>query len=290
MTLSFPSSGNLLLPMTAPRRALAGLPHLLRAPRHNSGFGALPPRIPNPVSRFPRRGLGVGSAAGVEAGAVITSVAAATGPAAPIVAAVGTLVSLISSFIGGGCGQACIASAQAEQVYEVACMDLTAVAKLGMLSSNDYLTGVQNFISGGNAHLQQLQQQGDARAADGLKNFDNATSGDAAFAATLPATAPTPLDLAQAQAAFISPGASGWYSQSVTPGNQLALAYLQALQTAQASQTSSVGIDATTGTISLPGISISPSTGTVAVLGSTFSFTEILIFGGLAWAAWKVVG
>jgi hypothetical protein len=76
----------------------------------------------------------------------------------------------------------------------------------------------------------------------------------------------------------------------VTPGNQLALAYLQALQTAQASQTSSVGIDATTGTISLPGISISPSTGTVAVLGSTFSFTEILIFGGLAWAAWKVVG
>lgn len=238
------SSGGLHSPM-APNAGLAGTAYL-RPPRGK-------------LTRFPRRGMGAGSQTGE---AAVATAGAAAGVALPLIGATAAipfvgpiiaLASLIFGFIGGGCGNACIESSQAEQIYEVAAEDLAAVAKLGMIGQADFSAGIQAIIQGGQQHLETLQQQGDASAASGLTNFNKATSTYSSFAATLPATAPNALNLTTAQAAFIQPGASGWYAASVTSGNQLALTYLQSLPAGGSS-----------------------ASGSVDVLGTTFSTTTLL--------------
>jgi hypothetical protein len=178
----------------------------------------------------------------------------------------GALMSLISGFISGGCGQACVQSSKAEQIYEIAGQDLHYVAfKLGMLGQNEFLTGIENFIQAGISHLQSLQQQGDTKAADGITNLQKSMAGNVNEASKLPAAASTPLDLAQAQTVFIPAGSSGWYADAIAAGNQLALAYLQSLQSAGSS------------------FSVSPTTGEVTVLGTSFSPIQIgLALGAVA--------
>ncbi len=217
-----------------------------------------------PGIQFPRQvpasGLGAGSAVGEKAGGAILAAAAATGPAAPFVAAVGALVSLISSFVGGGCGQACVASAQAEQIYEYAGQCLDAVANAGMLGQSDLLAGLNALLQGGQQHMQQLAGQ-DPSAQGGLTNLTKALNEDISAASSIPATAPNPLNVSQAQTLF--PGTSGWYAASASAGAQLALSYLTSLASAQASTTSGVSVDTTTGAVS--------------VLGTTFSSTEVIV-------------
>ena len=111
-----------IMPATRRASSLAGLPTLRVS------------RVFLRPAPFPRRGLGAGTAAGEEGvqiagtGATIGFTLAGATAAIPIVGAVVALGALLASFLGGGCGQACIASSQAEQIYEVACDDLQAVA------------------------------------------------------------------------------------------------------------------------------------------------------------------
>lgn len=271
--VQFLTSSGSLLPPTAPYAGLAGLP--LRTPR---GFQC-------PARQFPRRcGLGAGSpgtaqavsiggtAAGIaipvaaSAGLIAAGTAAA---AVPIIGAVVGLGILIASLIGGGCGQACIESSKAEQIYEVACDDIQHVAQLGMIAQSDYQAAIQALIQGGQQHLTQLQQQGDKKAADGLKNLIKSTAGNVSFQA--PPTATAPLDLAKAQSVFVQPSPGHWYPDSVAAGNQLALQYLQQLQSNSSIFSSAPG----TGTVSILGTTVSTSTLLVgiALLGAAFYFS-----------------
>ena len=237
----------------APCAGLAGLPNL-RTPRGIQGPARLFPR---------RRGLGAGSATGEKIGGAITSAAAVAGPFAPIVAGVGALVSLISSFIGGGCGNACIESSQAEQIYEYAGQCLDAVASAGMLSQSQLLAGLQALLQGGQQHMQALEAS-DASAKNGYTNLTKALNEDISAANSIPATAANALDLTAAQSLF--PSTTGWYAAPAQAGAQLALSYLQALPASSASTTSS-------------------GAGTVTILGTSVSTTTLLWGAALVAAA-----
>lgn len=153
---------------------------------------------------------------------------AATGVGLLIIAGI-ALISLLIHFIGGGCGQACIESAEGEQIYEVAADNMWAVANgLGMISQADYASYIQAILAAGTAHMQQLAQGGDNQANQGLVNMTNVINAEGALGASLPATAPNALDLTAAQAAFIPVTAAGWYSTSVAAGNELTLSLLSA--------------------------------------------------------------
>lgn len=284
MVAAYQSSGSMALAPNRPWAGLAGPPfHPASRTFYGKGLGIVVRRSPF------HRGLGA-TAAGAEtaqiaggAGSIAgaaTAVGSSTGliaastaaVAVPVIGAAVALVALIASFIGGGCGNACIESSEAEQIYEVACDDLQHVAQLGMLGQSDYETGISALVQGGQQHMQALEAS-DSKASAGLTNLNKSTAGNISYASSLPATATVALNLTQAQAAFIQPGASGWYASSITAGNQLALAYLQELASQQASTTS--------------GVSVSPSTGTISVLGETFSTTEVLIgLGVIAAVLW----
>jgi hypothetical protein len=188
------------------------------------------------------RRLGVGTKTGEEVGAAITDAAAAAGPAAPIVAAIGGLVSLISSFFGGGCGPACTESATLEQVPEVALDDLHAVAlqQPGAISGPVFQEAWQEIISYGTQQLQALQAKGDSKAANGITNLNKSTD-YTSFVASLPTTATVALDLNMAQEVFTSPSASGWEPGSVTAGNNLAMQVLQQIAAISTSTSSTSG-------------------------------------------------
>jgi hypothetical protein len=287
MVQFYTSSGSLLSP-TAPCAGLAGLPQM-RTPRgiytgSRRGLGLSPSATY--YREFPRRrGLGAGSpvaSQAVQIGGTAASVAipiassagliagATAAAAIPIVGAIVALGALIASFIGGGCGNACIESSQAEQIYEVACDDLQHVAALGMIAQSDYEAAIQALVQGGQQHLAQLQQQGDKQAAAGAKNLTKSTAGNVSYASQVPASATTPLDLTKAQAVFVQPGA-GWYAASVASGNQLALQYLQNLQ----SNSSVVSSASGTGTVSILGTTVSTSTLLLglALLGAALYFS-----------------
>jgi hypothetical protein len=217
-------------------------------------------------------GTGTIASAGLAIGSSSGLIAATTATAAiPIVGAIVAIGALIASLIGGGCGNACIESAKAEQIYEVACEDIHAAAQMGMIGQSDYDAIIQAIVQGGQQHLAQLQQQGDKQAANGAKNLTKSTAGEVSYGAQLPASATTPIDLNKAQAAFVQP-VTGWYPDSVAAGNQLALQSLQQLQS-----TSSV-------------VSSASGTGTVSILGTTVSTSTLLLGLALLGAAFYVSG
>jgi hypothetical protein len=263
MNSVFPSSGS-LLPPRAPVTGLAGL-SILRTPRQKTGLGARGSGL-GKAKPFPRRGLGAGSAEGQQIGATIMSTAALTGPAAPIVAGVGELVSLISSFVGGGCGSACVQAAEAEQIYEYAGQCLDAVAAAGMLGQNDLLTGLETILNAGVQHMQALAS--DPKAAAGTTNLQKTLGSDITGASQYPPTAPNALNITQAQTLF--PGTSGWYASSASAGAQLALAYLNSVPSAAASTSTATGVVSSIATaIGLPA--------TVTIAGVSLSSSTILI-------------
>jgi hypothetical protein len=213
----------------------------------------------------PQRRLGVGTATGEAIGSSLIKVAAATGPAAPFVAAAGAIIDAISSFFGGGCGQACIKSATLEQVPEVALDDLHAVAiqQPGAISQSDFQTAYTEILNYGVQQLQNLEAQGDKRAAGGITNLQKSTD-YSSFIASLPANRTVALNLSQAQTAFTNPSAAGWEPGSVSAGNALALQVLQSI--------------AASGTASSTGVS-----GTVNALSTATGLPEwALLLGGAA--------
>jgi hypothetical protein len=202
-------------------------------------------------------GAGVSVAGATGAIAASTAALAATG-----IGAVVALVALIATFVGKGCGEACIESSQAEQIYEWASEVLWQVAKAGMLSSSQFTAAIQALLQGGTQHMQSLEAS-DPKAAAGLKNMTSAISQEG-NAALLPSTAPSAINMSQVQSIIAGMSTSGWYPASVSAGNQLALTYLQNL----ASQAPATASGTATGS------------GSVAILGQTFSIPEVL--GGLA--------
>lgn len=172
--------------------------------------------------------LGTGTAVGVAAGESITESAALAGPAAPVVAAVGAVVSLISEFFGGGCGAACTESAELEQVPEVALDDLQAVAQSqpGAVSSSMFEEAYNAIIQYGEQQLTALAQKGDSKASGGLTNLQNSTN-YSSFIASLPEEATVALDVDAAETTIDGHATTGWYAASVEAGNQLALQVVQ---------------------------------------------------------------
>jgi hypothetical protein len=145
------------------------------------------------------------------------------------------------------------------------------VAAAGQLGQSDLLAGLNTFLSAGQAHMQQLEAT-DSKAKAGYTNLTNAINGDIKAASSIPATAPNALNLSTVASLF--PNTSGWYAQSAQQGAQLAMAYLQSIPAASVSQ----------------GISVDTSAGTLSVLGSTFSFTEVLLLAGGLWLAYSFLG
>ena len=250
------------IPSVASRSVLPQSPRMVvRMPGFGPaafGLGFMPGRL--------RRGMGASGSAqtGEAVGKAISTAAIATGPAAPFVAAAGSLVSIISSFLTGGCGSACTESAQATQVWGTACDDLSHVAQAGMLGQEDYATGIENFISAGVQQMNQLYAAGDTRATPSNLNL---TQGNVDLINQIPAQASVPLDLTKVQAMFVQPGYGGWTLASIEAGDQLAFSYLQAVAAGQTSGVSASGV--------------STSSSGLTIAGMTFSYTE----AGLALAA-----
>lgn len=173
------------------------------------------------------RHLGTGSAVGVEVGKSIEASAAVAGPAAPVVAAVGAVVALISEFFGGGCGAACTESAELEQVPEAALDDLAAVAQSqpGAVSQSMFQEAYNAIIQYGQQQLSALAQK-DSQANAGLTNLSSSTN-YSSFIAELPEEATVALDVDAAETTIDSHATQGWYAESVEAGNQLALQIVQ---------------------------------------------------------------
>jgi hypothetical protein len=250
-------------------------------PGGRHGLGAGIPQV-STVSSLVASGAGLVSAAASSASIVAAlPFIAAAGPAAPFVALGAGIVALVSKFIGGGCGQTCIKSAEAEQVYEVAADLVYWAAVWGMITPAAALTGLQAILQAGSASLQQLQQSGDPQAANGLTNMTKALDSAISQTQNLAPAPPIPLNLSQLVSQWLTKtNAGGWYASSLTSGEQMAEQIIPALVTA--------AVNATAATASpygsqAPGsayTSGSPaSSGLVPVASSTFSVSPWVLGG-----------
>jgi hypothetical protein len=203
--------------------------------------------------------------------ATVGATIAGAASAIPIIGPIIGIAEMLASLIGGGCGQACINSSKAEQIYEYACECLDRVAAAGQLGQSDLLAGLNTFLSAGQAHMEQLEAT-DSSAKKGYTNLTTSIGKDISAASSIPATAPNALNLNTVASLF--PSTSGWYPDSASNGAQIAMAYLQSLPAASLSQ----------------GVSVNSAAGTISVLGSTFSFTEVLLLAGAAWLAYSFLG
>jgi hypothetical protein len=165
------------------------------------------------------RGLGASTTATISTS---LATAAAVDPE-PISKGVLAIVAGLSSLfhIGQGCGQACVIGSQAEQVYEAAADNILAVAKAGMLTSDQAVQAMQWIQQQGDAAMSQLAQT-DSKAKAGLENMDKVIAAEIVDAQTLPNTQTTPLDPSKMQALFLSPGTKGWYSDSLASAQTIA--------------------------------------------------------------------
>ena len=232
---------------------------------------------------FPRaRGLGAGlpgvqQASGIVGGAAATAgtvlsssafstsaLAAAAVPVVGWIVAGAALAALLASYLGGGCGEACVIPAKAEQIYEVAADDIYDVGAAGELGASDTVAGVTAMLNAGIQHVQQLGTG--KHIEDAITNMRNKSIGPIIAAASkLPAQATRTLDASTVQSLFKMRG-PGWSSGSVVSGDQLAVAYLQSV--AQAGASSALA----RATVSRSGIQIA---------GTDVSWPEILIGAGL---------
>lgn len=154
----------------------------------------------------------------------VSSVASAIPIVGGIVAAAATLLSIFH--VGRGCGNACIESSQAEQVFEVAAENVNSAYKAGMISGAQALAALEWLQQQGDAQMASLAQS-DSKAKAGQQNMDKALGqmisslpSDSNFSA-----APTAaLDANRLESSlFIQPGAPGWYAASVSAGASMAL-------------------------------------------------------------------
>ena len=161
--------------------------------------------------------------------ATLFPAAAAAGPIGLAVAAGAEIVGLILSFVGGGCGQACIQSAQLEQVYEVAGDLVLHAASMGMITPAAAVTGLQAILQAGTQSMQSLEAK-DSQAAKGLENMTKTINALISSAQGLAAATPVAYDFSALQSSWLAMTTpSGWYAQSLTAGEQLAEQMLPSL-------------------------------------------------------------
>lgn len=191
----------------------------------------------------PRVGLGTGTPIGEAAGATlgtagtIMALAPATGPAAPFVMAAGALVSLISSFVGGGCGSACTNAADTEQIYEAAADMALWLGQHGMVTAEEATSFMEALIQAGVQHESQF---GTKQSQAGAANLTSVINAEISDAQSLPATATVPLSMSAIDQAYPQPGTAGWQSPSIAAAQQLVEQWAGSLPAPSASGSSSV--------------------------------------------------
>jgi hypothetical protein len=198
---------------------------------------------------------------GAGAGAVATVAKAGSSflPAVSAVPIVGGIIAgvagLLALFhVGQGCGNACIESAQTEEIFEAATENILYAAKAGMITASQAQAAMQWILQQGDAAMTQLLQS-DSKAKGGKTNMDKVIAQEIASIAPnvppIPTDAPTrALDATALQASiFVQPG-TGKYPQSVSAASSLALQAIaeatgissQAVASASGSGTQSAGI------------------------------------------------
>jgi len=212
-----------------------------------------------PYAQQPRP-MGTGTAAGQAAGAILTKIAPFTGPAAPFVIAAGLIVSIVSDFFGGGCGQTCVVAAQTQQVYDAVGDNIEAVAKAGMISGADAVSILQSLVTAAQGAETANQQgaAGSAEVASAVQTHINNVSGLGAST--------QPLNLSAAQQLYVGNnpsepggvGAKGWYPGSVASATQLTNQILSAVPASSLTGGGSITASLTAPLVTVGGLGISP--------------------------------
>lgn len=144
--------------------------------------------------------------------------------AIPIAGAIIAVGALIISFLGGGCGDACINASKLEQLFEAAATNLLALGRYGMLTKHQVIVGIFQFIQVG---MRAVTQLGTMAGQQGATNL-NVTLMNLRTAANSLATERTqPIDIATARTMYA--GGPGWYADSITAANALTDQYLVGL-------------------------------------------------------------
>lgn len=188
----------------------------------------------------PQAGQVIGSTGGVATsglalgGAIAGSgstLAAVAATAIPIAGAVVAVALLLTHFLGGGCGMACIDASQAEQIYEAAADGLLGVLKLGMIPRTAAVAGMQTLIQQGQQHEAQLGANPGMKTAaqNGSKNLASVINQEIGAAANYPDAVTAPFNLNAARAVYIQPGTHGWYATALTAAAQWLDTWLGAL-------------------------------------------------------------
>jgi hypothetical protein len=203
-------------------------------------------------SQIVQQGASVaGSAAGIAGSAISIAsggAAAATGAAAaalsviPIIGLAAAAVAILAQFIGKGCGQACIASAETEQVFEVAADIVGEAANLGMITGAEASAIMQVILQSGTAQLQKLAQT-DSSANGGLKNMTNVISPMITSVETQTPTITAALNVNTVISSWLGrTNQAGWYASQLAAGEQLATQLLSELPIpSQSAATSAAG-------------------------------------------------
>jgi hypothetical protein len=167
-------------------------------------------------------GTVVTTAAGAAAAGLITTATLATiATVVPIVGAVIAVGLLLLHFFGGGCGSPCIEGSRVEQIYEAASDNLLAVQKLGMISKNQAIYGMEQFMRAGVQHESQL---GTDAARRGAANLQKVIQAEIVDAELQPLIQPRPLALDVARRHYVMTG--DWYYESLQAAAQLTDTYL----------------------------------------------------------------
>jgi hypothetical protein len=164
------------------------------------------------------------TAAAASSGLIAVSAATAWIPiVGGIIAGLATIAELFH--VGQGCGNACIESAQTEQIFEAASDNIYAACKAGMLSGAQGVAAIQWLQEQGDSQMAQLSQS-DKSAKAGQQNMDKTLAAEISSVqeAFGNSVATVPLNPTQLESSiFIQPGASGWYPQSISAAASLAL-------------------------------------------------------------------
>lgn len=161
------------------------------------------------------------------ASGILATIAPYTGPAAAALLVIAPGLSLIGKIFHGADPRQVPAS-KIEQAFEAAAKNLYALAKAGMITVEQALTGMQSFLQTGLGYYTQMSGQLGKAGEAGKVTLAQKINEQISKTSILPATTAVPLDLAKAHALYIQKQ-PGWYDESVDAATQLTDQYLQSL-------------------------------------------------------------
>lgn len=211
------------------RRPFIPAPYPARSRSYRrKGLGSLAATNPSPYSSATNAALySIGTGSGIyqalsskapvtaKVGSSLVAAAPFTGPAAPFVAAAGALTSLFGQ-VFGGCGQACVQSATAEQVYESAADNISKAAKAGYISGTQASSAISQILAAGQQNLSQLATA-NPKAQGGLTNLTNTIQGNLQAVSAI-GNATKSFDPGAVSSLFVPTNASGWESGATAAG------------------------------------------------------------------------